>query len=487
MRPNVVIVVLDTARFDDARGTVGGAPVMPALDRLASEGTECIRVSATAPWTLPSHASLFTGTYPSKHGAHAGHKRLTDDLPRLPSVLQTAGYETVAVSNNTWISGEFGFDIGFDTFYQTWQYIQSPTDLGRIARTRHGWEMYRSLARELLSGNLPVNVLNALYGRFGRKRTDSGAAQTNEFVRGWLRDRTDDAPFFLFVNYLEPHLEYRPPKSYTDRFLPADVSHDEAMSVPQDAWGYLAGDVELSAHEFDILRGLYQAELAYVDDRLQELLTTLDTATDRETFVVVTSDHGENIGDHGLMDHQYSLHETLLHVPLVMSGGPFTGTGEVSRPVQLVDLAPTILDTVGVDAPALRTETQGLSFHPDADDRRDYVIAEYLAPQPSMDALEKRVDAVPSEVRRYNRSLRSISVDGRKLIRGSDGSRWLYDLTDDPDECTDVSDTHPSVASTLEQQLETWLDSFDHATNRDGPDIGASTRQRLEELGYLQK
>ncbi|WP_324759672.1 sulfatase [Haloarcula sp. GH36] len=486
MQPNIVLIVLDTARYDDARGSVGGASIMPTVDALAAEGAEYTNVSSAAPWTLPSHASLFTGMYPSKHGATSLHKRLAEEHVRLPEALHRAGYETVGVSNNTWISGEFGFERGFDTFRRTWQYVQSATDLGRIARTYEGRAKLRALASELLSGNPIVNVVNALYGRFGRKRHDSGAKQTNAFVADWASTRDTERPFFLFINYLEPHLEYRPPRQYAEQYLPNDVTYEAAMSIPQNAWDYIAGDLGLSEHDFEVLRDLYRAELRYLDEKLAELRETINANTDRDTVFIVTADHGENIGSHGLMDHQYCLYETLLHVPLVITGGPFTGGAVVDDPVQLVDLVPTLLDITDTEAPLLTAQSQGHSFHPEEPHIRTHSIAEYLGPQPSMSALESRVGTLSESVLRYDRKLRAIRRDGTKLIRGSDGTTELYDLNSDPDETSDISTTQPDDVDRLEQDLDTWLGSFSQAVTDGDVDMEETTRRRLEELGYLQ-
>jgi hypothetical protein len=118
--------------------------------------------------------------------------------------LSQAGYETVAVSNNTWISEEFGFGRGFQRFHKTWQYVQSETDLGRISRTEEGTDKLRAVAKAIFDGNPVMNLANAVYGQFVRKQTDSGAKRTNEWIDEWLADRTGSRPFFLFVNYLEP-------------------------------------------------------------------------------------------------------------------------------------------------------------------------------------------------------------------------------------------------------------------------------------------
>ena len=484
--PNVVLVVMDTARARDAAPAHSEA-ALPAIDRLADEGTEYTQAFASAPWTLPSHAGLFTGTYSSKHGAHAGHKHLDEGLPTLAECFAGAGYETVAASNNTWISEEFGFARGFDTLYKTWQYVQTDTDLGEVARTEQGLDMVRALAARLADGNPAVNLANAVYGKFFRKRADDGAKRTNEWIEDWLAERDSTSPFFLFVNYLEPHLDYHPPEEHAKRHLPAGVSFEEAMEVPQDAWGYIAGEVDLTEHDFEILRALYRAEIAYLDERIGELRNHIETAGEWEdTVFVLTSDHGENVGDHGLMDHQYSLYDTLLHVPLVVSGGGFDGGDRVEDPVQLVDLPPTLLDAANIDAPAARTSFQGSSFHPESDaEPRERVIAEYMAPQPSMDALERRVGSLRPEVRRYDRSLRAIRADGWKLIRGSDGTRELYH-PDDPDERDDRAAENEGRISTLETQLDEWLDSFEHAEPTEKASMSDSAKARLEDLGYIQ-
>ncbi len=486
-RQNVVVVVMDTARARETVRSDHRDVALPALDRLAAEGTEYTRAFTSAPWTLPSHASLFTGTYSSKHGAHAGHKHLDDDLPTLAEAFRANGYETVAVSNNTWISEEFGFARGFETVYKTWQYIQTDTDLGEIARTKQGTEMIRALAARLIEGNPAINVANALYGQFFRKRNDDGARRTNEWLQTWLTDRTRDDPFFLFVNYLEPHLEYRPPKDLAERFLPDGVTYGEAMDVPQDAWGYIAGTVDLTDREFEILRALYRAEIAYLDRRIGELRKCLEAADEFEnTVFVVTSDHGENIGDHGLMDHQYCLYDTLLHVPLVIHGEGFE-EGRIADLVQLTDLAPTLLDSVGIDAPAMREGFQGQSFHPESEtEPRKHAIAEYMAPQPSMEALREQVGTLPDDVARFDRSLRTIRTEEEKLIRGSDGAREFYEMQNDPEESTNLAAETPGRVAALETVLEDWLDSFEHTDASGSVSMTDSTKARLEDLGYLQ-
>ncbi len=482
---NIVLIVMDTARYDSL---FDSQTDMNNFDALQEQGTTFTSAFASAPWTLPSHGALFSGRYSSSHGASAAAKQFPKNTPTVVEAFNDASYETVAVSNNTWISDEFGFARGFDTFQKNWQYVQSEVDLGKIAREEEGFDKIRGVAKQLFDGNPIINVANAVYGQFVRKRVDDGAKETNRWISDWLSNRSDSDPFFLFINYLEPHLEYRPPKDYTEQYLPEGVSYAEAMEVNQDAWSYIANTVEMTEGDFEILEALYHAEIAYLDERIGELRQLLEEAGEWEdTIFVVTGDHGENIGDHGLMDHQYSLHDTLIHVPLMIHGGAFTGGETIDELVQLTDIAPTLLDAAGIETDKFEEKSQGQSFHPNADtEPREYVFAEYMAPQPSMEALEKRVGDLSEEVYKYDRSLRAIRSRDWKLIRGSDGSTELYRVSEDTEESTDLTSDRPEKVTELAAELDAWLDSFEHTDVTEDVDMSDTTKDRLEDLGYLQ-
>jgi arylsulfatase A-like enzyme len=350
----------------------------------------------------------------------------------------------------------------------------------------NGLDMFKEAAKAVFDGNPITNILNAVYGQFFRRANDDGAARTNEWIKDWLTSRDDSHPFFLFVNYLEPHLEYRPPKAHAKQHLPEGITYEEAMETPQDAWGYIAGTVEMTDENFEILRALYQAEISYLEEKIEAIINLLKADGEWDnTLFIVTSDHGENIGEHGLMDHQYALYDTLLHVPLYVHGGPFEDNVREDL-VQLIDIAPTILDTLNIDAPEARDQFQGVSFHPDADQSREYITAEYMAPQPSMNALETKIDDLPDHVYRYDRSLRAIRTDQYKYIRGSDGSHELYDIRDDPSEQTNLVDNKPDVVEKFDTTLDEWLNSFEQTEQSEDISMDDDTKSRLEDLGYLQ-
>mgnify|MGYP000064699209 CR=1 FL=1 len=510
-RPNVVLIVMDTAR---ARDVLGRPDVTPNLHRIAENGEVVTNVFTTGPWTLPSHASMFTGQYTSDHGTHAGSKTFDPDVPPIAEVLADEGYQTAAFSNNSWVSSDVGFDRGFETFRSGWELFESDVDLIRVAKRRDGAiDKLRGLGAELSLRELPPTVANVLHAKLIRHRYDDGAWLTNRRIERWL-DRTQDAtrPFFAFVNYLEPHLEYRPPRGHRSRFLPEDADFDDASRVNQDAWAYIAGVESMSERDFALLHALYLGELHYLDRRIGALYDAFEKrALLDDTVVFVVGDHGENLGDHGLMDHQYSLHDTLTHVPLVChtpEGIDVPPAGAGLR--ELRDLYPTILDLAGVDHPADPSITQQSLLDPRD---RDYVIGEYVTPQPDVETLAERVDAVEVDLDQFDSGLRSIRIPGWKLVERTDGSEALYSVGR-PAAVVDDSTTDAETAVGSYSNAKTAVDSRSEQApaglaarlrdrlhdehgemagtgERSGEDteeeadVGAATQQRLEDLGYI--
>jgi len=262
--PNVLVVVTDTARADAFSYEAGGPT--PGAKQLASDGVRYRQARSTSAWTLPAHASLFTGLYPSNHDAHHENLLLDNERLTLAELLQPT-HDTAAFCENPHISPSAGFDQGFDLFVETWRSTPPMT----ITRS---WE---------------------------------------EFLAARTGEAAGERPFFLFVNILDPHLPYRPPPAFARATLPAGTSdeqrHRATMVAMPQAVGHMAGTAPLDDEALATLRGLYAAEVSYADTRIGGLLDLLrETGELDRTLVVWTSDHGENIGDHGLMDHQFCLY-----------------------------------------------------------------------------------------------------------------------------------------------------------------------------------
>jgi arylsulfatase A-like enzyme len=481
MNSNVLLIVFDTARQTTFRRLLDDGE-LSAIERIADEGVQFTSASANGAWTLPTHASMFTGKRVSRHGAHAGSKSFDPTGRTLAEVLSSTGYRTLGISGNAWISPEFGFDRGFDTLSMKWDYFWGGADLSPVSAATGTRAKVKKLLEQIDPGNAPTTVLNSLYAKFLSNRRDDGAENITRRTTNWFRKQgRDSEPFFFFINYLEPHLEYDPVPEYRERFAPG-VTEDRIDEINQDPWEYIGGKSAVTEEDFEILGALYEAEIAYLDEKIGRLYDSLDqSGLLEDTAIIIIGDHGENIGDHGLMDHQYCLYETLLNVPLLIRPPGGRGGETIETPVEARDVFPTVLELADAVHPDdAEISENDLLTSPG----REYVIGEYRAPQPSMESIASQLGSVPRQMRKYDRALRSIRADRWKLIEGSDGSVELYDLAADPDETTDRSDERTETVT----ELSALLDEEDIPTSpesREEVEMAETSRERLEDLGYI--
>jgi arylsulfatase A-like enzyme len=253
---------------------------------------------------------------------------------------------------------------------------------------------------------------------------------------------------------------------------------------------YLTDQTSMSEEDFVILRALYDSALASIDEEIGMFVAALrqQGLLDR-TLLIITSDHGENIGEHGLMSHAYSLHDTLIRVPLIIRYPECFPAGQrVAQQVQLTDLFPTVLDVLQLDVPEVRQELQGVSLlAPLADvPEQRLAYAEMLAPHPSMIALNRR-SGLPEDTPHpaFDRALRCLRTRDTKLIWASDGNHALYDLHQDPYETVNRFTTDPERATTLLEILEAWHPPNGVSLLAPTPTMNNDIRQRLRDLGYL--
>jgi len=297
---SVVLVVLDTVRADHCSAYGYERPTTPHLTGLAAEGLLFEQARAVSPWTLPSHASLFTGLLPSQHGCHWEHRWLLDRFDTLAERLAAAKRETFGVTTNANASALWNLAQGFTTFLETW-----------TLRDRH-----RGLA-------------------------DSGIA--NAEIDAWLARRDERQPFFLFVNYADAHLPYAPPPPYDRQFGEAGPGARRLAANGNLLQDVLAGKEQVDDADRAGLAALYDGEVRAADARLGELLALLDRHdVADDTLLIVTSDHGEMLGEGGEVDHQLSLNEALLRVPLVVRYPGRVRPARIPEPVALTAIKPWI-------------------------------------------------------------------------------------------------------------------------------------------------
>ena len=469
--PNILILVMDTARAQSLSCYGYQRATSPNLDRLAADSVLYEQAIAPGCWSLPSQMSLLTGLFPSKHGAHELHLSYPHHYPTLPEVLRERGYTTLGISPNSWMSDEFGTTHGFDTYLKMWQYW--PTLPATTEARSRPWIRF-------------AHRLNRFYTRYAFPKRNR-ARHVNQALYNLLDNAQE--PFFGYVIYWDTHLPYYAHGAHGTRWLPTGVDLEHALRVDRDHLAYHTDQLSMTEADFEILRACYDGALASIDEEIGYLVDRLlkRGILDR-TLLIVTSDHGENIGDHRLMSHAYSLHDTLIHVPLIIRYPTGFPKGErVTSHVQLTDVFPTILDVLQVEVPEVRAELQGVSLlgeQLEAADRLAY--AEMLAPHPSIQALNRRA-GLPEDTPqpRHDRSLRCIRTLDSKLIWSSDGHHALYDLRQDPSETTNLYPAQPEAAATLEKHLMSWQSPAGLPLSTSEQHMDADVRQRLRDLGYI--
>ena len=472
---SVLFVVLDTVRKDRCSVYGHDRPTTPNLERLAAESAVYEEAIAPAPWTLPVHASMFTGRYPSEHGATQRRPYLEGETT-LAETLAAAGYATACHTTNAWISPYTGLTDGFqrrEALGETLPFNRLAEPLAEIWRRVIGRDDRWFVDRIVGAGN-------ALYQRLGggereESRTAEAIDRTIAFVAG-------NDPFFAFANLMDAHLPYRPPEGDRERFAPG-VDPD---GVCQDSKAYNCGARSIDADEWSAIRRLYDAELRSLDRELGRLFDHL-RANDEwdETLVIVCADHGELHGEGGLYGHEFALYEPLVNVPLVVNHPDVTPSRRTGQ-VELLDLYHTVLDHAGID---------GVGFDPSRSllregEGREYAFVEYDRPQIELRRLEAAAaDAgidLDRDSRFYSR-MRAARRPDAKYVRNERIPDECYRLDRDPTE-SESDPTDPRAES-----LERALTSFEARVGGwpDEPATGADrfparSRERLRDLGYLE-
>jgi arylsulfatase A-like enzyme len=463
MRPNVLLVVLDTARADAFEPYGAPAGATPVVADLARRGRAVPMAISASNWTMPSHAAMFTGSLPRPLGLSVSAQGNGITNPRevieanahrfLPEVLRRAGYSTAGVSCNPWISEPAGFGTGFDVF----------RDLRGKQRRRPGKRWTKRLA---------------FYLEAIRAGVDEGAAEAGSILRTRIR-QGPATPFFWFANLMECHSPYLPAGPFND-LSPAGrlqaardvIAYQRARPMVQ----YSLGSMEIPDEAMARMRHLYGRAVTSMDHWLGTVLEELDRRRMLEdTLVIVTSDHGENLGENHLLGHGLSLDQRLIHVPFV-AAGPVEWP---DRPLlSLTELPGILAELVGVDGHPWTTraspegtciaQNDGAFFWPEEEVARlahtwgiDPAIATTLGPYAAI-------------------------TDGRLKLYRDGEEQSLFDLERDPLETTDVSHAHPGEASRLAGILEGA-----QGTIGAGPAAAYSAEEQaemeehLEALGYL--
>jgi arylsulfatase A-like enzyme len=451
-KPNVLLIVLDTVRADRFSCLGYERNTSVNIDALANEGVVCERAYTTDFWTLPSHASLFTGLYPSQVGATSETLQLPFSATTIAEILGKAGYDTAAFVCNPWVSAERGFGQGFDEFY----------------------EMWRS------ANQLQVSE------QFGRAEW----ASLRKVLDWFERRRSKREPFFVFINFNCAHLPYQPPEPFLSRFVGNRGYNNEEVNrvaAITSMWAHLAGDLKLSERDFRIMSDLYDGEIAFADHCVGQIVDYLKGCGSLdETAVFMTSDHGENLGEHGLIDHTLSMYETTLHIPLVVRYPErFEAGTTISDFVSLVDIAPTILEICNIRSGIGELKPEEMSLACEGRLRRGFVTAENERPLTAIALMKDKYPAF--DVGAIDYRMRAIRTEPYKLIWNIGGAVEMFDIQADPGELHDISGEQLEARDRLHKMLNEWMERITLAGDisfLEGRD--EESMKILRSLGYVK-
>lgn len=425
-RPNIILIVIDTLRTDHVGCYGYQRNITPNIDRLAQEGILFKNAISAAPWTLPSIASILTSQYPSVLGVRDKLTVLDRRFPLLPKVLKQYNYTTHGIFAAGNLLPQLGFGRGFDDYYD------------RRSRRRGAGIVSPDVTREAVS----------------------------------LLRKSHKQPFFLFLHYFDPHYNYILHKQYD--YYPDYRGKVKSNHSIIDLWHKLH---ELSEDDVRYLLALYDSEITFTDEYIEKFLDELKKQGFYEdSVIIVTADHGEEFLERGWLGHAITLHEELLHVPLIMKL-PGYGARVIDSPVGLIDIVPTIYQYMGLKMP------DGLEGR-----ALDISRGDSIASRPIFS------ETFSSQGRRPNPkpvAFRSMVLGNWKFIYDEiRDSEQVYNLSEDPHERNDLSGQHSEQNKMLRQLLSKWL-NYVKTKQKVGPVPDESElftpeqREQLESLGYL--
>jgi len=449
-RPNVLLIVLDTLRADRLSCYGYGRATSPFIDALAAEGAVFENTFSTCCWTLPSHASLFTGRHPLQAGATSETLHLPGENTTIAEALSASGYTTTAFVTNSWVSKERGFDQGFDEFFEMWRQENQPREKS------------------------PEQTLESV---------------TVDKMISWLDEKAGaDSPFFMFANLNGVHLPYQPREPFLSRFAGQggyDVDRVRRAASITSWWAHLVGEFPLDETDYRIMSDLYDGEIGFADALVGSVIRKLtEKGILDNTIVIVLSDHGENLGEKGRIDHMMTMYDTALHIPLIVRFPPaFPPATRITSMTSIIDVAPTVATLCGVGdgfGPALAAPSLASS------DRvaREYILAGNERPVSGIELLKNRYPGYDwASIDFRMRALRTVS---HKLIWNENRDVELYNLNKDPGESENLAreqaDKQRRLMGILQGRFKAIASSKEHPMLESEDE---ETLERLRSLGYI--
>lgn len=522
--PDIIFIVLDTQRADRLGAYGYEKMTSPNLDRFAADATLFEQAVAPAQWTIPSHASMFSGLYPSTHQVLQSAQRLSPRYPHIAEMLAQVGYETVGFCNNPLVGIlDNGLKRGFQQFYNYGGAVPSvprsssrlPRPLNQLAEAytqglrRLSYPVQNFFGRSDLAFQISLNSwMTPLWSKMAnfKGQNERSVRDVETFLRS--REQNEpERPLFLFLNLMETHLPFWPPGRFVDEVAPYFRDNKEARTIMRtwnkEAYRWAAPLAEpLGELEHNVLNDMYDAEVLYQDDYLGGLLDMIRSrAKQSNTLTIIVADHGDGLGDHGYMGHAFVAYEELVHVPLIIDWpAVFTDPARISTPVSTRRVYHTMIDAVGewpktIDGESVvearRLSLQGTINGLDPEDRA--AISEIYPPLNFVKAIERRQPELLEQFHCLDERHAIVRQDENstyKLIQRDHQPHELYDLPADSLELNNIIDQEPVRSEALNRRLTlvegAAIKQQDLLENEE-IDIENDTdlMQRLKGLGYM--
>jgi arylsulfatase A-like enzyme len=434
--PNVLFIVLDTVRAESLSVYGNSRPTTPQLERLAKNGVRFEYAISPAPWTLISHSTIFTGHFP--HELSADWEAPLDTTYRtLAEDFRDHGYATAGfVANMIYCSYETGLNQGF-THYEDY-----PLSISELV-----------LSSSLLSNIVNSQLVRRVAGNYDVLDRKS-AAQVNHDFLSWL-SHNNQKPFFVFLNYFDAHEPYMPHRPFDTKFgQPAPRNNDLVKR-----WAHEAARLEkesMSPAEIQAELDAYEGSIAYLDQQLGLLFDELKRRNVLDnTLVVITADHGEQFGEHGIFTHGNSLYLQTLRVPLlILFPSRLPADTTITEPVTLRDLPATIADLVPLGDKGRFPGNSLTQFW------NGTKIADSANRSPLLSEVKFGPDTKPHEPL-FKGDMRSLVIDRKHYILNGDGRAEVYDLETDPQEKKDIagSDEGRQITQRFQSVLKATLEN----------------------------
>lgn len=444
---NCILITIDSLRADYLCCYGYERETSPNIDQLADEGILCNQAISNGGHTRIAFPAIFTSTYLfSKKFLEKTSNgyiiRLFDDRPYLPEILKYNRYKTAGFHSNPFLTKRYGYGRGFDVLFDPFE--EKERNYGsKGSIIEHSIQSYFK--------SKFCRLFKLIHHRFSPIRPFARSEQITKYALSWIKNNKDN-PFFVWIHYMDVHHPYLPPKKYLMKFSSKYISSREAINLH---YKMLKNPESLSEYDIKKLINLYEGCIRYTDDWVGKLLNEIDyIGLLDKTLIILTSDHGDSLGEHGNFGHgerSVNLYDEVIRVPLIIKVPEMVGK-QINNQVELLDISPTILDFLSIKVPNTMVGKSILNKNYDGKDivfsqSLDVGANAYIDQKAFTDNLENEFDLIKI------RGVISCRTKHWKYIYWMNGHEELYNLQKDPREENNLILAEPEIAEKLKSKI----------------------------------